>query len=247
MNWLLSSSAWNGTLANYGRGVKRGSPGLHIPIPSSSWAWFFSLFFIRKFHIELCHSRPTTYFAAPKKNCHFHIWYTYFQIKHWNMLYNVGLHTCNVLPYFFTLSYYPVSTHSINRTVTTNYVSPKSIDKTVETLWLTKLKRIFTLFLISHNVAALLWLVMLVVGLLDIQYSTHAVCNISFFFFFFKNCYYFSDLETWPRNPRVKIKTWKLRLCLSSTVIRGAKSQYWRKISLSSVSVSELTHTPFLG
>ena len=26
----------------------------------------FSLFFIRKFHIELCHSRPTTYFAAPK-------------------------------------------------------------------------------------------------------------------------------------------------------------------------------------
>ena len=59
---------------------------------SSSWAWFFSLFFIRKFHIELCHSRPTTYFAAPKKNCHFHIRYTYFQIKHWNMLYNV--HTC---------------------------------------------------------------------------------------------------------------------------------------------------------
>ena len=59
---------------------------------SSSWVWFFSLFFIRKFHIELCHSRPTTYFAAPKKNCHFHLWYTYFQIKHWNMLYNV--HTC---------------------------------------------------------------------------------------------------------------------------------------------------------
>ena len=27
-----------------------------------------------------------------------------------------------------------------------------------------------------------------------------------------------------------------MRLCLSSTVIRGGKSQYWRKISLSSVS-----------
>ena len=40
-------------------------------IISSSWAWFFSLFFIRKFHIELCHSRPTTYFAAPKKTAIF--------------------------------------------------------------------------------------------------------------------------------------------------------------------------------
>ena len=41
---------------------------------SSSWAWFCSLFFIRKFHIELCHSRPTTYLQH-LKNCHFHTWY----------------------------------------------------------------------------------------------------------------------------------------------------------------------------
>ena len=34
---------------------------------SSSWAWFFSLFFSRKFHIELCHSRPITYLQHLKK------------------------------------------------------------------------------------------------------------------------------------------------------------------------------------
>ena len=28
------SFAWNGTLANYKRGLKGGSPGVHIPIPS---------------------------------------------------------------------------------------------------------------------------------------------------------------------------------------------------------------------
>ena len=33
VNWLWSAVAWNGTLANYGRGVKRGSSWLHIPIP----------------------------------------------------------------------------------------------------------------------------------------------------------------------------------------------------------------------
>ena len=67
-------------------------------------------------------------------------------------------------------------------------------------------------------------------------YSTHAVCNKRFFFFFFsKNCYYFSDLETqWLRNP-------ELKSTLSSTVIRGVKSQYWRKISLSSVSELYIT------
>ena len=64
---------------------------------SSSWALFFSLFFIRKFHIELCHSRPTTYLQHLKKNAIFILWY-------------------------------PL---------------------TVETLWLTKPKRIFTLFVIS--------------------------------------------------------------------------------------------------
>ena len=67
---------------------------------------------------------------------------------------------------------------------------------------------------------------MLVVGLIDIQHMQSVIKGFFFFFFFFfffKNCYYFSDLETqWPRNP--------------STVIRGGKSQYWRKISLSSVS-----------
>ena len=40
-------------------------------------------------------------------------------------------------------------------------------------------------------------LVMLVVGLIDIQ-------HMQLFFFSFKNCYYFSDLETqWPRNPEL--------------------------------------------
>ena len=95
----------------------------HISL-SSSWAWFFSLFFIRKFHIELCHSWPTTYLQhlkkkkKKKKPCHFHIWYPFnykftskFQIKHWNMLYNV--HTCMAI--FFHISYNPVSTHSINQ------------------------------------------------------------------------------------------------------------------------------------
>ena len=43
---------------------------------------------------------------------------------------------------------------------------------------------------------------MLVVGLIDIQ---HMQSVIKGFIFFFKNCYYFSDLETqWPRNPELK-------------------------------------------
>ena len=33
VNWFLSSFAWNGTLANYRRGVKSMSSGLHIPMP----------------------------------------------------------------------------------------------------------------------------------------------------------------------------------------------------------------------
>ena len=37
-----------------------------------------------------------------------------------------------------------------------------------------------------------------------------------------------------------KYQLLSLRLCLSSTVIRGGKSQYWRKLSLN--SVSELLH-----
>ena len=71
--------------------------------------------------------------------------YTHFQIKHWNMLYHV--HTCIAI--FFHISYNPVSTHSINQN---NYYK-LCFTKTVETLWLTKPKRIFTLFLISQNVA----------------------------------------------------------------------------------------------
>ena len=72
------------------------------------------------------------------------------------------------------------------------------------------------------------WLVMLVVGLIDIQHM-QAVIKGFFFFFFFKNCYFFNDLEIqWPRNPELKSE---LRFCLSSTFIRGGKSQYWRKKS----------------
>ena len=130
---------------------------------------FFSLFFIRKFHIELCHSRPTTYFAAPKKTVIFiydiHKLYTYFQIKHWNMLYNV--HTCIAI--FFHVSYNPVSTHSINQNSYYKLCFTKIKKK--------KKKRIFTLFLISQNVAVLLWLV---VGLIDIQHM-QSVKRVFFF------------------------------------------------------------------
>ena len=57
---------------------------------------------------------------------------------------------------------------------------------TIETVWLTMPERIFTQFLISQNVAILSWLVMLVVGLIDIE---HAVCNKSLFvcLFLFSN------------------------------------------------------------
>ena len=47
---------------------------------------------------------------------------------------------------------------------------------------MTKPKRIFTLFLISQNVAVLLWLVILVVGLIDIQHMQSVIkCFCSFF------------------------------------------------------------------
>ena len=160
----------------------------HSPQPSSSWAWFFSLFFIRKFHIELCHSRPTTYLQHLKKlQFSYMISKAHFQIKHCNMLYHV--HTCIAI--FFHISYNPVSTHSINQN---NYYK-LCFTKTVETLWLTKPKRIFTLFwfhkmlLISHVSSRPNW------------YSAHAGCNQRFPPPK-KNCYYFSDLEIqWPRNP----------------------------------------------
>ena len=157
--------------------------------------------------------------------------YTRFQIKHWNMLYHV--HTCIAI--FFHISYNPVSTHSINQN---NYYKI-CFTKTVETLWLTKHYFWFhKMLLISHVSSRPNW------------YSAHAGCNQRVFFSFFKNCYYFSDLEIqWLRNPELKSSTfirggkseyWRKKVsalfCLSSTFIRGGKSQYWKKKSLSSVS-----------
>ena len=76
------------------------------------------------------------------------------------------------------------------------------INKTVETVWLTKPKRIFTLFLVSHDVAVLLWLVMLVVGLIDIQHMQSGIKVFFFFFFFF----FFSKIATisviWKHSDR---------------------------------------------
>ena len=72
---------------------------------------------------------------------------------------------------------------------------------------ITKPKRIFTLFLFSHNVAVLLWLVMLVVGLIDIQHMQ------SVLIFFSKIA---TILVIWKHSDR---ETPELKL--SSTVIRG--------------------------
>ena len=70
-------------------------------------------------------------------------------------------------------------------------------------------KIIFTQFLISQTVAVLSWLVMLVVGLIDIHEIEHMQSSLyihHFFLFVFKTCYYCTDLETqWPRNPELKI------------------------------------------
>ena len=63
---------------------------------------------------------------------------------------------------------------------------------------MTKPKRIFTLFLISHNVAVLLWLVMLVVGLIDIQHM-QSVIKVFFFFFFSKIA---TILVIWKHSDR---------------------------------------------
>ena len=72
-------------------------------------------------------------------------------------------------------------------------------------------------------------LVMLVVGLIDIQHMQSVIKVFFFFFFFFLNCYYFSDRESqWqPRNPELK---WDFA-CLQqlsegvSHNIEGKKSQ----------------------
>ena len=51
--------------------------------------------------------------------------------------------------------------------------------------WMTMPKRIFTPFLISQNVAVLSWLVMLVVGVIDIEHMQFG-SKVFFFFFFSK-------------------------------------------------------------
>ena len=142
------------------------------------------------------------------------------------MLHHV--HTCIAI--FFHISYNSwVSTHSINQN---NYsVSSKSMPKKI--------------FLTISDFTKCCCIVMLVVGLIDIEHMQSVIKVFFFFFFFFsfKNCYYFGDLETqWPQNPEFFF--FFLRFCLSSTVIRGGKSQYWRK-KVSS-SVSELTNYCFL-
>ena len=114
--------------------------------------------------------------------------YTHFQIKHWNMLYHV--HTCIAI--FFHISYNPVSTYSINQN---NYYK-LCFTKTVETLMTYQAQKNF------HTISDFTkccWLVMLVVGLIDIQHMQAVIKGV--FFSPQKNCYYFSDLEIqWPRN-----------------------------------------------
>ena len=70
---------------------------------SSSWAWFF-LYFSLENSILSCVTGGLQHISCilqHLKNCHFHMWYTYFQIKHWNMLYNV--HTCIAIFFHFKL------------------------------------------------------------------------------------------------------------------------------------------------
>ena len=138
--------------------------------------------------------------------------YTHVQMKHWNMLYHI--HTCIAI--FFHISCNPVSTHSINQNNYYKLCSPKlqklydlpSPKEFSHYFWFHKM------LLISHVSSRPNW------------YSAHAGCNQRGFPPPKKNCYYFSDLEIqWPRNPELK----SIKKCLSSTFIRGGKSQYWRK------------------
>ena len=94
------------------------------------------------------------------------------------MLYHV--HT--FIAIYFHISFIPVSTHSINQNNYYNYVSSKSINCRNSMTDYAQ-KNIHTISKISQNVAVLSWLVMLVVGLIDIEHN--AVCNQRFFFFFF--------------------------------------------------------------
>ena len=132
------------------------------------------------------------------------------------MLYHV--HTCIAI--FLHISYNSVSTHSINQNNCYNYVSSKSIN--CRTLWLAIPKRIFIQFLISQKCCCIVMISHVSSRPIDIE---HMQSVIKVVFFPSKNYYYFSDLEIqWPRNT-------ELRFCLYSTVIRGGKSQYWRKRS----------------
>ena len=71
----------------------------------------FFLYFSLENSILSCHSRATTSFAAPKKTAIFiyDILTSKLNIEICFIMYTL------VLPYLFTLSYNPVSTHSINQ------------------------------------------------------------------------------------------------------------------------------------
>ena len=73
---------------------------------------------------------------------------------------------------------------------------------------------------------------MLVIGLIVIEHM-QSVIKV---FFFFKNYYYFSDLETqWPRNRKLK---WDFAFQYSD--IRGGMSQYWRTFNFWFTKKSQL-------
>ena len=98
---------------------------LSLQSSSSSWAWFFFLYFSLENSILSCVTVGLHHIcsASKKKKKKKTVIFIYdihltiiiftskFQIKHWNMLYNV--HTCIAI--FFHLSYNPVSTHIINQ------------------------------------------------------------------------------------------------------------------------------------
>ena len=62
--------------------------GRHLALHELDFCLYFSL----ENSILSCVTVGLQHILQHLKNCHFHLWYTYFQIKHWNMLYNV--HTC---------------------------------------------------------------------------------------------------------------------------------------------------------
>ena len=120
------------------------------------------------------------------------------------MLYNV--HTCIAI---FFHSNNPVFTHSINQNIILQNMFHQN-PYTVETLWLTFLEAQKNFHTISDFTKCCCIIMISHVSSRSSRpnwYSTHAVCNKRIFFLLlsFKNCYYFSDLETqWPRNPELK-------------------------------------------